>query len=199
MTRIAIYYRVSTDKQDFRIQELEINKFIANLSEKPESIRIWKDYGISGNKTNRPAYTQMLESGFNGDFDTLIVYKLDRFSRNASNAIQTILKLDEKGVAFISVTQPVLNLGHSNPFRRTMLCAFAEIAEIERQTIVSRVKSGLEAAKKRGVKLGRPKLESDKIERIIELRKTGKKLTEISIAVNVSLGAVHKTLKRAAL
>ena len=85
------------------------------------------------------------------------MYKLDRFSRNATDAIRTLLDLDECNVAFVSVTQPVLNLGHDNPFRRTMLAAFAEIAEIERQTIVQRVKAGLEAAKQRGIKLAHPK------------------------------------------
>ena len=78
-------------------------------------------------------------------------------SRNATEAIQTLLSLDQLGIRFISVTQPVLNLGPENPFRRTMLAAFSEIAEIERETIVGRVRAGLDAAKRRGVKLGRPK------------------------------------------
>ena len=102
------------------------------------------------------------------------MYKLDRFSRNATDAIRTLLDLDECNVAFVSVTQPVLNLGHDNPFRRTMLAAFAEIAEIERQTIVQRVKAGLEAAKQRGIKLGAPKkIDEAKTEAIIAKRKAG--------------------------
>ena len=52
----------------------------------------------------------------------------------------------KSGSHIYSVTQPVLNLGHENPFRRTMLAAFAEIAELERETIVAQVVAELEAA-----------------------------------------------------
>ena len=82
--------------------------------------------------------------------DTIVVYRLDRFSRHASSAIKLILSLDEVGVAFISVSSLLL-IWDEVPFRRTMLAAFAEIAEIERDTIISRVKAGLDAARKGGV------------------------------------------------
>ena len=128
------------------------------------------------------------------------MYKLDRFSRNATDAIRTLLDLDECNVAFISVTQPVLNLGHDNPFRRTMLAAFAEIAEIERQTIVQRVKAGLEAAKQRGTKLGAPKkIDDSKTEAIIEKRKAGMSYRAIAKELNVSFGSVQKVGKAAGL
>src|SRR5690606_31809948 len=95
--------------------------------------------------------------------------------------IKTLLELDEYGVGFISVTQPVLNLGHSNPFRRTMLAAFAEIAEIERETIVQRVRSGLDAAKKRGIKLGAPiKASPEKQKLARDLRAAGRSYREIA-------------------
>jgi DNA invertase Pin-like site-specific DNA recombinase len=114
-------------------------------------------------------------------------------SRNATEAIQTLLSLDGAGVAFISVTQPVLNLGHENPFRRTMLAAFAEIAEIERETIVLRVKAGLEAAKKRGVKLGPPlKVSPEKQLEAKRMRDEGKSYREIARALNLSYGAIYK-------
>ena len=104
--------------------------------------------------------------------------------------------MDEQGVGFISVTQAVLNLGHENPFRRTMLAAFAEIAEIERQTIVTRVKAGLEAAKKRGVKLGAPaKINDQQHLRVLELRKEGLSFRNIAKELGLSYGAVHKLSK----
>src|SRR5690606_27494098 len=106
-------------------------------------------------------FQRMLDDAYGHKIDTIIVYRLDRFSRHATTAIRLLLNLDENGVAFISVTQPVLNLGHENPFRRTMLAAFAEIAEIERETIVARVRAGLDAARRRGVQLGAPVKVSD--------------------------------------
>lgn len=96
------------------------------------------------------------------------------------------------------MTQPVLNLGHENPFRRTMLAAFAEIAEIERETIVARVKAGLDAAKKRGVKLGAPvKVDQDKLDEAIRLRAAGNSYKKIAKEIGLSVGSVHKMLKLA--
>ena len=139
MKKIGIYYRVSTDKQDLASQESAIHKWLDELGDKkkPSSITSFKDEGISGKTTNRPGLKKMLDSAYAGKIDTIVVYRLDRFSRHASTAIRLILNLDDAGVAFISVTQPVLNLGHENPFRRTMLAAFAEIAEIEKRNYSS--------------------------------------------------------------
>jgi DNA invertase Pin-like site-specific DNA recombinase len=87
----------------------------------------------------------------------------------------------------------VLNLGHENPFRRTMLAAFAEIAEIERQTIVTRVKAGLEAARQRGVKLGAPcKISPELRERVQTLRKEGQSFRAIAQQLEISYGLVYK-------
>ncbi len=195
MQSIAIYFRVSTERQDLGSQREAVNQWLENLSteKKPKKIQYFKDEGISGSSTKRPGYQKLLETAYSGKIDTIVVYRLDRFSRNASDAIKTLISLDEVDVGFISVTQPVLNLGHENPFRRTMLAAFAEIAEIERQTIVTRVKAGLEAAKKKGVKLGAPqKVTLDCRQNILDKRASGLSLRAIAKEVGLSYGAVHK-------
>ncbi|RZA16992.1 MAG: recombinase family protein, partial [Proteobacteria bacterium] len=88
---------------------------------------------------------------------------------------------------------PVLNLGHENPFRRTMLAAFAEIAEIERQTIVTRVKAGLKAAKERGVKLGAPtKVDDDVRQRVQEKRAQGLTYRAIAKDLGLSYNLIYK-------
>lgn len=195
--RVAIYYRVSTDKQDLDSQRQAVEKWLRDLpTEKGAStIRVYKDEGISGTTSKRPGFQEMLQHCHEAKIDTLVCYRLDRFSRNATTAIKLILNLDEVGVAFISVTQPVLNLGHENPFRRTMLAAFAEIAEIERDTIVTRVRAGLEAAKMRGVKLGAPtKIEDEQRAQALTLRNAGNSLRSIAKVMGLSLGSVHKML-----
>ena len=196
MDRIAVYYRVSTDKQDLDSQKVAIDRWLSDLPKKPKTIHIIQDEGVSGKHENRKGYRELLVLAVNRRIDTIVVYRLDRLSRNATVAIKTLLELDEYGVGFISVTQPVLNLGHANPFRRTMLAAFAEIAEIERDTIVARVRSGLEAAKKRGVTLGAPvKVTDDRVVRVRELRATGLSYRDIAEELEMSLGSVHKALK----
>jgi len=198
MKKVAIYYRVSTERQDLDSQRQTVEKWLEDLPDdkKPLTTKVFKDEGISGKTVNRPGFQALLDAAYKHEIDTIIVYRLDRFSRHATTAIRYLLNLDEAGVAFISVTQPVLNLGHENPFRRTMLAAFAEIAEIERETIVARVRAGLEAAKKRGVKLGAPRIiDEEKKHRASTLRSQGMSLRKIAKDMNVSLGTVHNLLK----
>jgi DNA invertase Pin-like site-specific DNA recombinase len=196
MERIAIYYRVSTDKQDLESQKVAIDRWLADLPKKPKSIHVIQDEGISGKHENRPGYKELLGLAINRKIDTIVVYRLDRLSRNATVAIKTLLELDEYGVGFISVSQPVLNLGHANPFRRTMLAAFAEIAEIERETIVARVRSGLDAARRRGVVLGAPiKVNDEAVHKARTLRAQGLSYKDIAAELGISVGSVHKALK----
>ncbi len=192
MDKIAIYYRVSTDKQDLASQKNTVEKWLSDLPKKPSKVHVLEDEGISGKHENRPGYRQLMNMAVNRQIDTIVVYRLDRLSRNATVAIKTLLEMDEYGVGFISVTQPVLNLGHANPFRRTMLAAFAEIAEIERETIVQRVRSGLEAAKKRGTKLGAPqKVSREKQIEARALKAEGLSFKKIAERMDLSVGSVH--------
>ena len=197
MERIAVYYRVSTDKQDLDSQRVAVDRWLGELVTPPKHVYTIQDEGMSGKNENRPGYKQLLRLALDRKIDTIVVYRLDRLSRNATVAIRTLLELDEYGCGFISVTQPVLNLGHTNPFRRTMLAAFAEIAEIERETIVARVRSGLDAAKRRGVTLGAPvKITDDVVEQIRAHRAEGLSFKEISERMGLSVGSIHNALKR---
>jgi len=198
MKNVAIYYRVSTDRQDLASQRGAVEAWLASLpaEKKPESTTVFKDQGISGKTNRRPGYQALLKAAFEQQIDTIIVYRLDRMSRNATDAIQTLLSLDQAGISFVSVTQPVLNLGPDNPFRRTMLAAFSEIAEIERETIVSRVRSGLVAAKKRGVQLGRPKKATREDQLLVkQLRSQGKSYLAIAKQLGLSHGTVQNLAK----
>lgn len=198
MKHIGIYYRISTDKQDLQSQKYAVQNWLDALPEikKPKTVKVFEDEGISGKTEKRPGLQNLLKTAMSGKIDTIIVYKLDRFSRQANTAIRMILNLDAAGVAFVSVTQPVLNLGHENPFRRTMIAAFAEIAEIERETIVARVQAGLEVARKKGVILGRPtKINSENMAKVLSLRKEGYTLRKIASEIGLSLGVVSKMVR----
>jgi DNA invertase Pin-like site-specific DNA recombinase len=198
MKHIGIYYRVSTDRQDLASQQGAVQYWLDRLPDdkRPMTTKVFKDQGISGKTSQRKGYQALLKAAYERQIDTIVVYRLDRISRNATDAIQTLLALDQAGVGFISVTQPVLNLGHENPFRRTMLAAFSEIAEIERETIVSRVKSGLEAAKRRGVKLGRPSkyTRADQLQ-VRRLRQQGYSYMKIARELGLSHGSVQNLAK----
>ena len=195
MKRVVLYYRVSTDKQDLHIQREAIENWLAQRDPPPTKVYTIKDEGYSGLNMRRPGYRQMMQMAINRKIDAIVVYRLDRFSRSASNAIRTLLDLDDYGVGFISVTQPIMSLDHSNPFRRTMLAAFAEIAQIERDTIVARVRAGIQAARKRGVQLGRPsKIDADTLARARTLRADGKTYRQIAADLQLSKGTIYSML-----
>lgn len=195
MDKVAIYYRVSTDKQDLASQKHAVGEWMKSHPKQPSKIIVLEEPGMSGKDNNRPKFRELMDMAMSRTIDTIVVYRLDRFSRDANTAIRTILDLDSHGVAFISVTQPVLNLGHEMPFRRTMLAAFAEIAELERETIVARVRSGLEAAKKAGTKLGAPVKVSPAKQRVArELRVQGSSYKSIAKHLDISVGSVHSMI-----
>lgn len=191
MERLAIYYRVSTDKQDLSSQKHAIEEWILTRKTRAIVTLELEDEGYSGKDSNRPSLKKLIRAAREKKIDTVVVYNLDRLSRDATTAIRLVLDFDDNDVAFVSVTQPVLNLGHDAPFRRTMLAAFAELGQLEREMIVARVKAGIEAARKRGVRLGAPrKLTDDQIAVAKVMRAEGKPYRHIAAFLGVSLGTI---------
>ena len=172
--RFGIYYRVSTDQQDTESQKHEVQKYIDSLpqDQKPYSLKVYEDKGISGKKDNRPEFQQLLSDIETKKIDTVLVYKLDRLTRSSSTAIRLLLDFEDKQINFISLTQPFLSSNSNNPFRKTILAMFSELAQIERESIVERVRAGLSSARAKGVTLGRPQLYTeDQRSQIIDLYK----------------------------
>lgn len=85
--------------------------------------------------------------------DTLIVYKFDRLGRTLASIIHAIDQVRQKKATIISVSE---NIDSSTPGGRAMINMIALLAEYEHDLIVERCADGREAAKKRGVKFGRP-------------------------------------------
>lgn len=195
--RVALYLRVSTDLQETFSQMEALEAWLKALppEKRPTSKRIFQDRGWSGYRDDRPGILTILDLAKAKEIDTLITFSLDRISRSATMALRYILELDSLGVAFIATSQPILNLGHENPFRRTMLAAFAEIAEVERQMIVTRIKAGMAAAKKRGSQIGNPGIPKETRYKIIRLWEEGLGTMAISRKAKVSRYTVWRVLR----
>lgn len=195
MSRVAIYYRVSTDKQDFDSQKHAIDQWLAAHS--PKTVYTFQDFAMSGANPHRPELRKMMRFAKQGKIDIVLTYRLDRISRRALDAIEICISLDRMGVDLVCVKQNLFTTA-DNPFRRTMLTLFAELAELERSIFIGRIKDGIAAAKSRGVKFGPPKkLTADKIQTIQKLRTMNKSYREISAIVGISVGTVCKALKAA--
>lgn len=192
MKCLAIYYRVSTDKQDFDSQKAGISQWLAQQPEQYKTIII-EDKAISGSKNHHSdQFKRLMHLADTKQIDGILVYSLDRFSREANITVQKILSLDAQNVAFISVTDPLLNLGLNFPLRRTIVGILADIAELEKKKFISRIRSGLAARKQAGKKLG-PAYKIDRT-KVRELRQQGKTVRQIAAHMDISIGSVSEIL-----
>lgn len=139
------YARVSTDDQrlDLQIKALQAAGCQA----------IYEDRGQSGAKFSRKGLEQALLNLKPGG--TLVVWRLDRLGRSLSGLVRFMEELGEREIHFRSVTESIDTASSGG---RLMFHMMAALAEFERSLISERTRAGLEAARMRGSKVGRPKL-----------------------------------------
>jgi DNA invertase Pin-like site-specific DNA recombinase len=186
--RIAIYSRVSTDKQDCDVQLTDLHNFIEAKSY--TLVHEYVDRGISGAKSSRPQLDKLMQHASEGKFDAVLVWKLDRFGRSVQHLVEAISKLESYNVAFISLKD---NVDLSTPQGRLTFHIISAMAEFERSLIVERTKAGLRNAVAKGKVLGRPTGSSIDGEHVRPLRESGQTWEQVSDA----LGCSVSTCKRA--
>lgn len=142
MSKIG-YARVSTADQELGLQLDALN---AGGCE-----RIFEEKA-SGAKADRPILAETLAYLRPGD--TLVVWRLDRLGRSLKHLIATVTGLEERDVAFASVTE---GLDTSTPGGKLVFHIFGALAEFERAMIRERTIAGLIAARARGRIGGRPR------------------------------------------
>ena len=143
------YARISTHEQNL---DLQIDALRSAGCEK------WfTDEGISGVTEKRPALDLALNHLQPGD--VLVTWKLDRLGRSLAHLIQLLCDLEKRDIGFQSLSETI---DTTTAGGRLIFHMMAALAEFERSLISERTKAGLEAAKQRGVIIGRPKLLSQK-------------------------------------
>lgn len=146
----------------------------------------------SGSKDNRKGLQDAINYLKKGD--TLVVWKLDRLGRSLSHLVKLITELKEKGIEFCSITE---GINTSTVSGQLQFNIFASLAEFERSLIQERVNAGLESARRRGRRGGRPKvLDQEKIDHIIESLKEGMSKAAICRNFNVKRSTLIDTLNR---
>lgn len=138
------YARVSTQEQTLNLQK--------DALEKIGCVKIFTDTA-SGATTQRQGLDEAIQFLRKGD--TLVVWRLDRLGRSLKHLIETLTNLHEKGIEFKSLTE---NIDTSTPTGMLMFHLIGALAEFERNLIRERTNAGLEAARARGHKGGRPKV-----------------------------------------
>ena len=135
------YARVSTGKQDVALQ--------LDALEQTGCARVFADTA-SGSLRNRPELEKCLDYLRAGD--TLVVWKLDRLGRSHRHLLDTVAGLDERGIAFRSLHDPI---DTSTPAGKLVFNLFAALAEFDRDLIRERTVAGMQAAIARGRRPGR--------------------------------------------
>jgi DNA invertase Pin-like site-specific DNA recombinase len=193
VNRIAIYARVSTVNhgQNPEMQLEEIREYAARRGW--TVVGEYVDVGISGSKASRPQLDRMIRDAHLRRYDAVVVWKLDRLGRSLKHLVTTIEDLAAYGVSFVSLRD---NLDLSTPAGRLMLHIIGAMAEFERELIRERVSAGIQAARKRGVRLGRPRtyINPDKIR---ELRSAGVPWRAIAKRLGVGTGTACRALQQA--
>lgn len=191
MSKLAVYERVSTDQQSTAAQHHAIVEWLAK--HKPDREYVLYTDEFSGKTDKRPGYQAMLAAIRAGEIDTVVVFRLDRLSRNAVTAMQLLLEWMQLGLSFYATNQPIMQLGVESPMRLTICALFSEMAQMEREVIVSRVKSGLAAAKARGVKLGpQIKVTTEQRETARKMRLEGHTVRAVAKHLELSPATIHR-------
>jgi DNA invertase Pin-like site-specific DNA recombinase len=152
--RVAIYARVSTDKQDADNQLAQLRAFAEQQGW--SIVEEFIDTVSGSGKKARPRFDACLLAASQRRFDVLLFWALDRLSREG--VVKTVGYLEQLtawGVGWRSYTQPFLDTGNEMT-NSIVLAVLAAIAKQERVTISERTKAGLARVRRRGVKLGRP-------------------------------------------
>lgn len=187
--RCAIYARVSTKKQETEMQLHDLRQFVRAMQY--ESVEYIEK---ASSVKHRPVFEQMLQDARSRKFDTILVWKVDRFARSMKQFVDTVLDLDRVGVSVRSVTQNVSS-DQKDPMGKFVLGLFGLLAELERAMIVERVKAGVAEAKRQGKHCGRPAKVFHR-DQAVDLRAAGMSWREIARRLGVDQTTVRRAVSK---
>lgn len=149
------------------------------------------DQAVSGSKDRRPELDRMMAEIHKGRVDAVAVWKLDRFSRSLRHLITALDEFRVRGVDFISLHD---SIDTSTPTGRFTFSVIAAVAELERDTIRERTRAGIAAAKRRGVRVGRPRVDVD-VDAARRLLATGGSVRSVARTLKVGASTLARALK----
>jgi DNA invertase Pin-like site-specific DNA recombinase len=192
MKRVAIYLRVSTDKQTTNNQRRELEA-VAERSGW-EVVKVYQDAGISGAKgrDKRPGLDAMLKAVNAREFDMVAAWSVDRLGRSLTDLLAILQSLHDKAVDLFLHQQ---GLDTSTSAGKAMFQMLGVFAEFERGIIRERVNAGLARAQANGVKLGRRRVKPSVEAQIVALRDKGHGILKIGKKLSIGTSVVQRVFK----
>ena len=191
--RVAIYARVSTDDrgQDPENQLAQLRAWCAAADH--QIVAEFVDHASGGKGADkRPRFAAMLDAAHRRQFDLLLVWALDRLSREGMvPTIGHLQRLAAAGVAFHSYTEPLLSTDNEM-VRDIVLAVMASLAKMERQKISERTKAGLERARAKGKRLGRAPFSAANRAKLRMALDAGMSWHAASVATRIAYSTVRK-------
>jgi DNA invertase Pin-like site-specific DNA recombinase len=187
--RAAVYVRCSTSSQETEMQEVELTDYVARRG---WECRVYRDAAQSGAKERRPALDSLLSDVRKRRVDVLCVWAWDRLARSLRQLLSIAEECRSLGVDLVSLKQ---NVDTTLPAGRLTFQVLGAVAEFEREMLRTRVKAGLEMARRNGKRLGRPALrhfDSDEASEIRRLRKAGKSVRSLAASYKTTQYLVRK-------
>ena len=126
--------------------------------------------------------------------DTLVIYAIDRIGRNARDTLELVEELEKRKITLVSIREGV---DLSSAVGQAVLGVMASFAQMERKLILERQAAGIEAAKSRGQKFGRPtKIGAKEAGEIVMRRAMGVPIATIAKQLNLSRSAIYRHLEK---
>ena len=188
--KAACYVRVSSHGQNEESQVNELTSYCQNHGYDP----VWYIDKATGTNLDRPAFDEMQSAIFNGEVKVVLVYKLDRLSRNLLDGLSVISDWLSKDIRLISTSQQFDFAGAVGKMISAVLLSVAEMendTRRERQAIGianAKAKGGVYKGRKRGATKAKPDLAK-------KFRSEGKKLKEIAVLMGASMSTVQRYLR----
>jgi len=141
------------------------------------------DHGVSGAKERRPALDRLLDGARRRKFDVFLIWKLDRAARSTKHLLSLAEEFEALKIDFVSMTETIDTTSPSGKMIFTILGA---VAQFERDLARERIRGGMRAAKARGKKFGRPRLDPTEEEQkeLLELHRQGLSIRDIAKRVS---------------
>ena len=187
--RVALYARCSTAEQSTNLQLHGLREYAA--LRKFEVFAEYVDQGVSGSRARRPGLDRLMADAQRRRFDGVLVWKLDRLGRSLRHLLTLLGELEELRVRFVSLDD---GIDTSTAVGRLFMQMRGAFAEYELAQIRERTKAGVAAARRRGKRLGRPRVHVP-IARAQVLLGRGLSMTAVARELGVSRSTLRRSVK----